>query len=254
MSACGGGDSDAPEVEAVPAQTSAPAEPDVAPETAAEPDVAAESSAEPDAAPETAAEPAPGADADGGPFADALLTDEEFPLDGFTRGEVTAETGSEAASEEEAAGALDDLTQGQDLSAECEEALQFTDAGQGDVGQGSSVDFTSGTESDLVPTSVGIAVAPLEGDSPLEALSKVSGACDSLTLDEGGQSIAMNFNELEELEGTEISVEASGLEFGIIIGGEANDDVVVLAFATGVEEADVAKVVEAQLDKIESAG
>lgn len=252
LSACGGGD-DAT-VEEAPSQTSAAAteseavEPDVAPETAVEPEGAAESAAQTEAAPEA------GSTSDGGPLGEALLTEEEFPLEGFTRGDVTAESGSEALSEEDAAGALDDLTKGQDLSAACEEALQFTDVAQADVGEGSAVDFTIASETDTFPVTVGLAVAPLEGDSPLEALSKMSSECDSFTLEEEGQSMTMTFNSLDDIEGTEIMVEASGIEFGLIIGGVSNDETVVLASATGVEEADVAKIVDAQLKKIENAG
>ena len=66
--------------------------------------------------------------------------------------------------------------------------------------------------------------------------------------------MTMSFDSLDELEGTEISVESAGFEFGFIIGGESNDDVVVLAFGVGVDEADVAEVVDVQLEKVESAG
>lgn len=251
LTACGGGDE--AEVQEV-VQSQAPAEteePDAAADTAvapeAAPETATESAAAPDAAADTAA---PDSAAGDSPFADALLTEDEFPLDGFTRGTVTQEAGSDGASAEEATGALEELTAGQDLSPECEEALQATDIGQSEVGDGSAVDFTGPAGSTPLPTSIALVVAPFEGDSPLDAMSNVSSACESLTIEEGGQSMTMNFNELDELDGTEIAMDISGLTVDLIFGGKSNDDVVVLAVSTGVEEADVAKVVDAQLEKV----
>lgn len=247
MSACGGGDSDAPEVEAVPSQTSAAPVPDVAAETAAE----TTTTQEPDVATETASEPVPETDAGGSPFADDLLTDDEFPIDGFTRGEVTSLSGDDAT--EAADGGLTDLLDGQDVSQECLDALEVTELQDETSGEGASVEF-AGPQGDIFPTTVQLAVGTIDSGSPLEALSSVSAECDTFTIEEGGESMSMTFAPLTDLEGTEISMSVQGISLEFIVGGKSNDELAVLAFSTGLEEADVVKIVEAQLEKVENAG
>ncbi len=180
--------------------------------------------------------------------AGALLSAEEFPLDGFTRGEVEQSSGDEDG------GSLADLVEGGDVPEKCLTALKATNFDDSNFAAQSNVEFTGGDESALAPVAVDINVATLSGDSPLTALAAVSKECETLTMDDDGMTVTMSFSPLEELEGTKMSIQVAEIDLEAIVGGEASDKMMVAAFSTGVDEADVVKVIEAQMTKVEAAG
>ena len=179
---------------------------------------------------------------------DALLSAEEFPLDGFTRGEVQQSEGDEDG------GSLADLVEGQDVPQECLTALQATNFDDSNFAAQSNVEFTGGDGSAMLPVAVDVNVATISGDSPLTALAAVSNDCDTLSMDEEGMSMTMAFSPLDELEGTKMSITVADIDVEAIVGGEVNDKMMVAAFSTGVPEGDVVKVVDAQMKKVEDAG
>lgn len=183
--------------------------------------------------------------------AESLLTAEEFPLDGFTRGEVEQSSGEEDAEDD---GSLADLVEGQDVPEKCLAALEATDFDDSSFAAQSDVEFTGGDESAMLPVAVDIIVATMDGDSPLTALANVSTECDTLTMDDDGVSMTMTFSELADLEGTKMSIKVADIDLEAIVGGESSDKMLVAAFSTGVPEADVVKVIEAQMKKVEDAG
>lgn len=184
--------------------------------------------------------------------AQVLLTSEEFPLDGFSRGEV-----DQSASEEATAttGPSDDslaaLLEGQDVSPTCLDALEATDLGNDDFMAQSSVTFTQGDESALVPTTVDVVVATVDGESPLKPLASVNDECDEVTIEDQGVSMVMTFEDLETLEGTKMSVAIDELSVDMIMGGTMQDKMVVAGFATGVDEDQLTQVIEAQVAKVQ---
>lgn len=179
--------------------------------------------------------------------AEALLSAEEFPLDGFTRGEVKQSSGDEDG------GSLADLVQGEVVPEKCLTALKATNFDDSNFAAQSSVEFTGGDASSQIPVAVDINVATLSGDSPLTALAGVSKECDTLSMDDDGVTVTMSFSPLDELEGTKMSIKVAEIDLEAIVGGEASDKMMVAAFSTGVDEADVVKVIEAQMTKVEDA-
>ncbi len=181
--------------------------------------------------------------------AEALLSAEEFPLDGFTRGEVEQSSGDEDG------GSLADLVQGEDVPEKCLTALEATNFDDSNFAAQSNVEFTGGDASTQIPVAVDINVATLSGDdSPLTALAAVSKECDTLSMDDEGASMTMTFSPLEELEGTKMSIKVAEIDLEAVVGGEASGKMMVAAFSTGVDEADVVKVIEAQMTKVKDAG
>ncbi|MGB6005374.1 MAG: hypothetical protein WBG36_12275, partial [Ornithinimicrobium sp.] len=85
--------------------------------------------------------------------AEAMLTAEEFPLEGFTRGEVD-ETLPEGGEEETDEDSLAALLEGQDVPEACQEALEATDLNSGSIIAQSKATFTQGDESAPLPTEV----------------------------------------------------------------------------------------------------
>lgn len=182
--------------------------------------------------------------------AQLLLTQEEFPLEGFTRGTVTEQ---EADAAEETAAADDTLAaliEGQDVPEGCRTALEGASFGEGDLAAESSVAFSGEDTSDLLPQEVELVVATTEGTSPLEPLADVNEECGELVLQESGVSMTLSFAALEELEGTRMTIVAADQEFEMTMGGRTDGSTVVAVLATGVSEEDVATVVDAQLTKI----
>lgn len=181
--------------------------------------------------------------------AEAVLSAEEFPLDGFTRGDIDEslpEEGDEEADEDSLAA----LLEGQDVSAPCQEALEATDLSGGTITAQSKATFTQGDDSAPLPTEVELVVATVDGDSPLAALASVNDECDEITVEEEGLSMTMSFENLEDLEGTKVSVSVDELTIDMLMGGTSQDSMVVAAVATGVDESELTQVVDAQMEKL----
>ncbi len=185
--------------------------------------------------------------------AEALLTAEEFPLEGFTRGEVD-ESLPEGGEEETDEDSLAALLEGQDVPEECQEALEATDLNSGTITAQSKATFTQGDESAPLPTEVELVVATVDGDSPLDALAAVNDECEEIRVEEDGLAMTMSFSELEGLEGTKVSVAVDEVTIDMLMGGASQDRMVVAAVATGVDEGELKEVVDTQVDKLPEVG
>lgn len=187
--------------------------------------------------------------------ASVLLTQEEFPVEGFTRGEVSERDPAEDDAETTASAddSLAALIEGQDVPDACREALEATGLSDAGVVAQSSVTF-SGESSGLLPTEAELVVAVTDGASPLDALVAVNTECEELTLEESGISTTLKFTELENLEGTKMVVAFADQELTLTVGGRTEGDTLVAVSSTGVEEADVEQIVQAQFDRIDAAG
>jgi len=187
--------------------------------------------------------------------ADVLLTEEDFPVDGFTRGEVTERdpAADDAQTTAPAEDSLAALVEGQDVPAACRDALEETGLSDADVAAQSSATF-SGDSSGLLPTEVELVVATIDGDSPLDPLAAVNQECEQLTFEESGITTTLDFTELDTLDGTTMVITFAEQELTMTVGGRTEGSTVVAVSATGVQEADVERIVQAQFDKIEAAG
>lgn len=181
--------------------------------------------------------------------AEAILTAEEFPLEGYTRGEVD-ESLPEGDGQENGEDSLAALLEGQDVPQACREALEATDLNSGTITAQSKATFTRGDASAPLPTEVELMVATVDGDSPLEALAAVNDECEEISVEEDGLAMTMSFSELEDLEGTKVSVAVDELTIDMLMGGTSQDRMVVAAVATGIDEGELTEVVDAQVDKL----
>lgn len=182
--------------------------------------------------------------------ADVLLGAEEFPLDGFTRGEVEENGPSQGDAADD--DSLAALLEGQDVPQACMDALEATDLQGDNVTAQSTVTFSQGDQSSPLPTTVELAVATVDGDSPLEPLAAVNDECDKVTVEEEGMAMTMTFQELDELEGTKMTVALGELEVDLLMGGTMQGQLVVAGFGTGIEEKQLTAVVDAQVDKLDT--
>ncbi|MGB3259185.1 MAG: hypothetical protein WBA72_14500 [Ornithinimicrobium sp.] len=192
-----------------------------------------------------------GVELDQAETAEVLLSSEEFPLDGFTRGEVEESAPdnadpTSAPSEDSLAALLQD----QDVPEVCLEALEATDLSNDDFTAQSSVLFSQGDASTPLPTTVNVVVATVEGESPLEPLSSVNEECDEITLDEAEGSMVMSFEDLDSLDGTKLSVAMGELTVDMIMGGTMEDQMIVAGFSTGLSEDQLVSVIDAQVEKL----
>lgn len=181
----------------------------------------------------------------------ALLTQEEFPLEGFTRGEV--DEGVEDA--EGAAGdLLEDFPGADQLSAECVEALGSLETLDADFGAQSTVEFVGeDTEGSLLgPSTVQLIVASMEeGDNPLELIESLNSACDDITIEEDGISMTMGFSEVEgDAQGTTITVEFLGQSLEVTVAGREDAGTYVVVTATGLDDGEIIRVLDAQEEKV----
>ncbi|MGI8946797.1 MAG: hypothetical protein ACR2FV_02205 [Ornithinimicrobium sp.] len=186
--------------------------------------------------------------------ADVLLTQEEFPLEGFTRGEVTEREPTEDGAESTAStdDSLAALIEGQDVPDACREALEATGLSDEGVVAQSSVTF-SGESSGLLPTEAELVVATTDGTSPLDALATVNQECEELRLEESGVTTTLEFTELDNLDGTNIVIAFGDQELRLTVGGRTEASTLVAVSSTGVEEGDVEQIVQTQFDKIDAA-
>ncbi len=183
--------------------------------------------------------------------AEVLLTSEEFPLDGFTRGEVEEASPEDAdATSAPSEDSLAALLQDQDVPEVCLEALEATDLSNDDFTAQSSVLFSQGDASTPLPTTVNVVVATVEGESPLTPLSSVNDECGEITVDEAEGSMVMSFDDLDSLDGTKLSVAMGELTVDMIMGGTMQDQMIVAGFSTGLDEDQLASVIDAQVAKL----
>lgn len=184
----------------------------------------------------------------------ALLTQEEFPLEGFTAGEV--EEGVDEDTGGAAGDLLEDFPGADEFSDECVEALGALESMEADFSAQSTVEFTGDDPGASLfgAPSVQLIVASLEeGDNPLGMMESLNSACEQITLEEDGMSMTMEFTEVSgDAQGTTISVGVMGQTFELTVAGREDGGNYTVVTAMGVPDEDVIKVLDAQQEKIAS--
>lgn len=180
---------------------------------------------------------------------EALLTQEDFPLEGFTAGTV-----EEGTSDSETTDAFADFPGAEQFSDECTDALASVENVGNKFTTQSSVDFTGDDPSATLagPAEVTVVVASLEeGDNPLEAVNALSSACDEVKVEEEGMELTINFDEVDgDAQGTKISLSMAGQEMEMVIAGRENGGNYAVVTGSGVTDEDLMKVLDAQEEKI----
>lgn len=180
---------------------------------------------------------------------EALLTQEDFPLDGFTAGTV-----EEGASDSEATDALADFPGADQFSDECTDALSAVENVGSEFTTQSSVDFTGDDASATLigPAEVTVVVASLEeGDNPLEAINAVGSACDEVKIEEQGMELTLGFDEVDgDAQGVKISMSLAGQNVEMVIAGREDGGNYAVVTGAGVSDEDLMKVLDAQEQKI----
>ncbi|WP_256842298.1 hypothetical protein [Ornithinimicrobium cryptoxanthini] len=180
---------------------------------------------------------------------EALLTQEDFPLDGFAAGTV-----EEGASDSEATDALADFPGADQFSDECTDALESVENVGSKFTTQSSVDFTGDDSSATLigPAEVTVVVASLEeGDNPLEAVNALSSACDEVKIEEQGMELTINFNEVDgDAQGAKISLSMGGQAMEMVIAGREDGGNYAVVTGTGVSDEELMEVLDAQEEKI----
>ncbi|MCK0112228.1 hypothetical protein MWU75_08775 [Ornithinimicrobium sp. F0845] len=181
----------------------------------------------------------------------ALLTEEDFPLEGFTAGEV-----QEGAAEEDAAAGelLEDVPGADQFSDECLDALGTLESLDADFTAQSMVEFTGeDTGASLLgPPTVQVIVASMEeGDNPLELIESLNSACDDITVEEEGMSMTMGFNEVEgDAQGTTISMGLLGQTLEVTVAGREDGGNYTVVTAVGLSAEELISVLDAQDEKV----
>ncbi|HLS45249.1 MAG TPA: hypothetical protein VK045_07425 [Ornithinicoccus sp.] len=181
---------------------------------------------------------------------EALLTDADFPLDGFTAGDVTEGSADEGGEGDP----LSDFPGQDQLSDECVEILEGLNELETGFGAQSSVDFTGEEDaaSPLGAPTVSVLVASSEeGDNPLDAIDELNSACEEVTIEEEGAEMTLGFEEIEaDAQGTRISMGVMGMTFDITMVGRENAGNYAIVMGTGVSEEQIVEVLEAQEEKM----
>ena len=183
---------------------------------------------------------------------EVLLTQEEFPLEGFTRGEV--DSGVAEADEGTAGDLLEDFPGADQFSQECLDALGSLETMDADFAAQASVEFL-GEESGASlfgQPSVQLVVASMEeGDNPLDMIDSLNSACEEITVEEDGMSMTMSFNEVEgDAQGTTIAVGVLGQTFELTVAGRESSGNYTVVTAMGIAPEDIIEVLDAQDEKI----
>lgn len=184
----------------------------------------------------------------------ALLTQEDFPLEGYVRGEVTeraADADTQTANPDDS---LASLMEGTDVSQECITALDATNFEGSATEAESSVPFVSETPGEAIIPEMEIVVATAAGDSPLDLLNDVNDACQDEEVSDPDLGFTMTFSSLENLDGTKISVAIADQTVEMTMAGKTEGNTIVAVLGQGVSEEDVETVVDAQVAKVNSLG
>lgn len=175
---------------------------------------------------------------------EAILTEEELPLDGFTRQDV--QTGLEPTEDFDPA-SLPDTDKG------CKKALEeFASVKYEDylTGQATGV-FTKQDKN----VSVQVGGAKKEPAHLAELTKKVGEECDEITQDAGGTEMTISFEEFTtgEVEGMVMTSELGGQKNEIRMGGQAVGENLVYVVGN-ISEDELGEVVAKQAEKVEDAG
>lgn len=185
--------------------------------------------------------------------AEAILSEEEFPLEGWTRGSVTPiELGEDDAAEDTVE---DFFGEDLDVSEECRDALGVMNQGGAEsITAGSSATFSDASSADIIPTEVELMVAVVDGDSPLTQMSALNQHCSDIEITEGPITLTITFAEVSELQGSKVTLSGMGADIEIIVAGEQDGDTMVGVVSTGLTEEQAKQIVDAQQAKVDSIG
>lgn len=180
----------------------------------------------------------------------ALLTDEDFPLDGFTAGPV-----EEGMSDDDGAAGdvLEDFPGGDQLSEECVEALGAINTLDADFSAQSTVEFTGEDSGASLfgPSTLQLTVASLEeGDNPLDMIHGLNDACEEVTVEEEGFTMTMSFNEIDGAQGTKITMDVMGQSIDVAVVGREDGGNYSVVMAMGISDEEIIQVLDAQEDKV----
>lgn len=173
---------------------------------------------------------------------EALLTEDEFPLEGYTRGSVT--TGVQEAGEYDPASAPD-------TSDECREALEaFGSLNHEEyLSSSASARFDKGQDASI---ELQVAGATKEPEKVIDVTHDL-GRCGEVTTSEGGLELTITFEGFEkgDVRGVMMRQAVQGTEQEVWMGGRAAGNNLVYAFGSGVSQDDLAEAVDEQVAKIE---
>lgn len=186
--------------------------------------------------------------------AEALLTEAEFPLDGYTAGTIQEGTNESTASPGD--DPLAGFPGADQLDQECQDALSQIGSMDSVFAAQSSLEFTGTAGADDItgdPT-VQLVVASLEdGDNPLDLIDGLNDSCEEVTVEESGMSMTMTFSEVDgDAQGTKITVAMQGLELEVIFAGREDGGTYTVVTGTGITDAEAIEVLDAQDEKIAS--
>lgn len=178
-----------------------------------------------------------------------LLTQEDFPLEGFTAGEITETEGGSGSS-----GGMADAIPGIDeLEPECQEAVKALDTLSADFTAQSEIEFTGEEGDSLIgaPMVSLVVASQEEGDNPLDSIEALNSACEEITIEEEGMEVTMKFEEVEgDAQGSKISMDLMGQSVEFLMVGRENGGNYTVVTGMGVDDAQVMEVLDAQEEKL----
>lgn len=180
---------------------------------------------------------------------EVLLTEDNFPLDGYKRG--TVEDGEAKDEAMDVSEMEKGLKQMGEISEECQKALDEMDGFKASdhIDQGASVDFTK----DDASVSVMAAGVKDDGKKMLDAMSALGAHCDDIEKSEGGMTVKLAFDEVDQddFKGTVITVDAMGQKMETTMGARLVGENIVGVVGSQVSKDDVLKVASEQAKAIE---
>lgn len=201
----------------------------------------------------------------------ALLTQDEFPVDGLQRGnQQDGPTGEE----DQSALGDDSFIMGDDVPQECKDAAQpFEDAFTKDEPQTvASVDFSGEmSENDFNPKMVTVTVASDwdSAEKALDSLEDIGETCGTVTskneapADDVSPGDPMEtkttYSEfdapgVDDAEGIQMVFEAAGQKTTMMMVGVEDGPNTTLVFAADITADEVGKILKAQMEKVQKAG
>lgn len=182
---------------------------------------------------------------------DALLTEEEFPLDGFVPGAISEQEGGDDSSDT-SEDILSEFPGAEDMDQECQDALAGLESLDAGFGASSSLDFTGAEEGPFGPPTVSVVVASTEdGDNPFDTVEQLNSACEEVTIEEEGMSMTVKFEEIEgDAQGTKITMEVMGQSIELSVAGREDGGNYAIVTGMGVSDDQVIEVLDAQEAKI----
>ncbi len=178
----------------------------------------------------------------------ALLTQDDFPLEGYTAGEPTEGANDSGSTED----ILADFPGADELSQECQDALTAIGAIDADFTANASVEFTGSGDSPMGPPTVQVTVASMEdGDNPLDAVEELNSACEETTIQAEGMEMTMSFSEIDgDAQGTKIEVGVMGQSLAVTMAGREDNGNYTVLMGTGITDDEAIQVLDSQDEKI----